>query len=258
MPTTDGDQSTPVARWLDGQKTDIGNHDLTLLSEVYGARASVTPKLRETFRDHYMASDLWNDRIKQLGAPKTAEVFRELLPKEKTSRSGDTGEVLATELAEQSLGFRVPIRRLRWKDGRDMALRGDDIVGIKSGDDGSLDFLKGEAKSRVALNNSTITEAAEALDKDKGRPSRHSVIFTATRLREMGEDKLATDLELAAVSSFAGKEIEHLLFVVSGNEPRALLSNHLAGISEEVIKRHAIGVRIPDHGQFIQDLYDGF
>ena len=250
--------STPIGRWLDSQRTDIGNHDLTLLSEVSGARASVTPELRTTFRDHYMSSDIWNDRLKQLGAPKTAEVLKELLPKEKKARSGDTGEVLATELAELSLGFRVPIRRLRWKDGRDMALRGDDIVGIKPRDDGNLEFLKGEAKSRVALGNSAITDAAKALDEDKGRPSRHSVLFTATRLREMGEDKLATDLELAVTNSFSGKEIEHLLFVVSGNEPRALLSNHLASISRAVIKRHAIGVRIPDHGQFIQDLYDGF
>ena len=131
-------------------------------------------------------------------------------------------------------------------------------MGIKSAGDGNLEFLKGEAKSRASLGNRTITEAAKALDKDKGRPSRHSVLFTATRLREMGEDKLATDLELAVTSSFSGKEIEHLLFVVSGNEPRRLLGNHLASISKAGIKRHAIGVRIPDHGQFIQDLYDGF
>lgn len=258
MPSTNGDHSTVVERWLAGQSTGIGNHDLTLLSEISGTRASVTPELRATFRDHYMSPEIWKDRINELGAPNTAEVLRELLPKEKKARSGDTGEILATELAEQKLGFRVPIRRLRWKDGRDAALRGDDIVGILPKENGNLEFLKGEAKSRVSLDRTVVSQAAKALDSEKGRPNPHSVLFTATRLRDSGENQLAIDLERAVLNGFSGYDIEHLLFVVSGNEPHTLLSNHLTGISSEAIKRHAIGVRIPDHGQFIQDLYDGF
>ena len=92
-------------------------------------------------------------RLEDLGAPETAKMLKELLPKSKRARSGDTGEILATEVAEQELGYTVPIRRLRWKDGRDAALRGDDIVGVAHDSSGKVQFLKGESK-----NLSTISE----------------------------------------------------------------------------------------------------
>jgi hypothetical protein len=40
-----------------------------------------------------------------------------------------TFEILATELVEEEIGLRVPVRRLRYKDGRNMPMRGDDFIG---------------------------------------------------------------------------------------------------------------------------------
>ena len=46
-------------------------------------------------------------------------------------RSGDLGEIYATEWIDaHSGGYRAPIKRLRWKDHRNMAMRGDDVIGI--------------------------------------------------------------------------------------------------------------------------------
>jgi hypothetical protein len=246
-----------IARWLQGNTTDVGQHSMMILSECPGSRSCLAVELQETFRDHYMSPEMWSKRIEDLGAPETSEILKELLPKTKQARSGDTGEILATEIAEKRLRYEVPIRRLRWKDGRNAALRGHDIVGVSRDSKGSIRFLKGESKSRVVLSPSTINDAGKALDGDMGRPSRHAVLFIASRLRELGKDDLATELEKALLQGFSGHDIEHLLFVVSGNNPESILANHVAEVESEQPKRHAVGVWFPDHGQFIAQLFDG-
>ncbi|WP_258960707.1 DUF1837 domain-containing protein, partial [Klebsiella pneumoniae] len=92
------------------------------------------------------------------------------MPQTSRSRSGDLGEILATELVEEEIGLRVPVRRLRYKDGRNMAMRGDDFIG--AGYDGNgekLWLLKGEAKSNRVLGKATVTSARKVLNRDNGR-----------------------------------------------------------------------------------------
>lgn len=235
---------------------DVGRHLLMLMAEADGIRPSVLDDLRTTIRSHYVDPELTAKRLARIGAPSTAQLLREHLPITKTARSGDLGEILATEIAEQYLKYSVPVRRLRWKDGRDMALGGDDIIGLARGKRGSLVFLKGESKSRAALSTADLDEAGEALDRDGGRPTRHSVLFVAERLREQGEDSLAEELEEAVLQSFKAKRIEHMLFTVSGSDPKNLLRKHLEAGAEKM-RRHAIGVRIHDHGRFIKDVFEG-
>jgi hypothetical protein len=62
------------------------------------------------------------------------------------------------------------VRRLRYKDGRNMAMRGDDFIG--AGYDGNgekLWLLKGEAKSNKVLGKATVTSARKVLNRDNGR-----------------------------------------------------------------------------------------
>ena len=162
---------------------------------------------------------------------------------------------MATEVAEQQLNYRVPIRRLRWKDGREMALRGDDIIGLAHDNNKKLLMLKGESKSRVALSTAVLDEAGGALDSDRGRPTRHSVLFVAERLREAEDDDLAEELERAVLDSFRGIPIAHMLFVLTGGSPKNLLTAHLTGIAKKKRVRHAVGVQITDHGTFIELLF---
>lgn len=236
----------------------VGKHNLTVLAESWDSRDVVSSELRGIVRDHYMSPEMWSKRLEDLGAPETAKLLKELLPKSSTARSGDTGEILATEVAEQELGYTVPVRRLRWKDGRDAALRGDDIVGVAQDSNGKLHFLKGESKSRARLQTSVINEAAQVLDAYMGRPSRHSVLFVANRLRELGENELATELEVATLKSFQGYDVEHLLFVICGNDPSNFLADHLKEVIEKPRRRHAIGIQIENHTKFIRDLFDSF
>lgn len=247
-----------LKRWLTAEGRDIGKHRLLLLKETDGTRASLLGELRDLLRSHYVSPDVMARRLADLGAPKTAALLNEHTPITKKARSGDIGEILATEVVESHLAYKVPVRRLRWKDGREMALRGDDIVGLARGEENKLKFLKGESKSRAVLSTSVVDEAIGSLARNGGRPSRHSVLFVAERLREQGNDELAKNLEEAVLHSFRSCTVEHCLFVLTGNNPENFLRPYLEARRTKRRRRHAVGVRINDHGDFIDTLYGGF
>ena len=244
--------------WLTSEKVEVNRHVLWLLCEKENARGGVAAKLRDLMQDHYVAPEATAQRLADWGAPETAKLLREHLPTKKASRSGDIGEILATEIAEAYMGYDVPVRRLRWKDGRDTALRGDDIIGIAPGSIGKPSFLKGESKSREQLSPSVVREAATALDRDDGKPSRHSVVFLCNRLREQQKHDEAAQLEHALLHSFDGHSVEHLLFALSGNNPRRFLRSHLTQCTQNQCCRYAVGVHIEDLGKFIEELFGGF
>ena len=80
-------------------------------------------------RSHYDRLERIADDVQRLGYKVAAGILRAQLPQTDKGRSGDLGEILATELVEEEIGLRVPVRRLHYKDGRNMAMRGDDFIG---------------------------------------------------------------------------------------------------------------------------------
>lgn len=257
----DGSQAPPPTddcvdffdRWLSINKANLGRHVLIICKENCSCD-NIFDDLQNVLRSHYVAPEITAKRLAELGAPKTAELLKEHLPTTKSARSGDLGEILATEFTERRLGFSVPVRRLRFKDGRNMALRGDDIIAIDRDLKGRLKFLKGESKSYTRLTSTVIKEASDALDRYRGRPTRHSVLFVAERLRDRGEHDLAKDLENAVLQSFRDCPFEHLLFAVSGSDPNTYLSNHLKECRNRR-RRYAVGIHIVNHSEVVERLY---
>jgi hypothetical protein len=247
----------PISKWLASNQSAVGRHSLRVLTERNASRSFILDDLRELVRGHYVDPKLTEKRLTSLGARKTAALLRAHSPTGKKARSGDLGEVLATEFAEQELQYDVPIRRLRWKDGREVALRGDDIIGIARTSGGTLLLLKGESKSRATLSTTVLDQAGRALDSDLGRPTRHSVLFVAERLRELGKDVLAEELENAVLVSFRGSSVAHMLFVLTSRSPKNLLEAHLKGAAQKGLLRHAVGVHIDDYAEFIELLFGG-
>lgn len=192
-------------------------------------------------------------RVEALGAPKTGALIRARLPTTTTAQSADLGEILATEIAEAHLGYRVPVRRLRWKDHRNMALRGTDVIGVRC-NAGRVEFLKAEAKSRGTASAKVIAEAAGDLEKDAGRPSRHSLLFVADRVRDRGDESLAVLIDSAIINSFRGNGVEQVLFVLSGNDVAHALRTHLDGYRNS-LRRHAVNVHITDHQHFVKRVF---
>jgi hypothetical protein len=239
--------------WCDCAVQTLGLHKIVALREKSGARQAMLAGLGATIRGHYEHPATIADDIKRLGMEKTASLLRAELPKTKRGRSGDFGEILATEYVNEQTQFRVPINRLRYKDGRELALRGDDIVGILVAER-RLKFLKGEAKSRDRISATTVKEAREALESNKGRPSSYSLNFVAKRLLEKA-DAESKDLgrmirDTLAERSVTRDQIRHLIFTVSGNGSSNLLKHDLEQYRGS-IPQELVDLITPDHPALI-------
>ena len=232
---------------------------LLKLTERAGGRAAIWLDLCQAVRSHYDDLDRIARDVADLGYDKAAAVLKERLPRTARARSGEIGEILGTELVEEELGFKVPVRRLRYKDGREMALRGDDFLGIKVDEKDQLHLMKGEAKSRQALSRKTIAEARAALTKYGGRPTPSSLLFVADRLLDLEgeESRLGRKLRNEVVShAVPASNIEHVLFTLSGNPPPGALEEDLQQ-SDDQHPQTVINVHVADHPDFITTVYEG-
>src|ERR1700720_173110 len=92
-----------------------------MLSAGIDATAAILP-------GHYASEEHVARALARLGKPAAAALIQGKLPTTKQIRSGDLGEIYATEWIDAHSGYRAPIKRLRWKDHRNMAMRGDDVI----------------------------------------------------------------------------------------------------------------------------------
>ena len=243
--------------WCYTQRTDAGqNKRLLRLTERAEGREAIADRLPELIRSHYDDLERISEDIRNLGYPAAAALLAERLPQSKRLRSGELGEILATEFVEEKTNFVVPIRRLRYKDGREVPLRGDDFIGIDISKT-SLHLLKGEAKSRAILKMDAITEARQALSRDGGRPTAISLLFMADRLME-SDDKnddlgkmLRNEVVIQAVPT---ARLQHMIFTMSGNKtPKALVTD--LQVADGGRTHTVVHLRIADHQEFIRTAY---
>ncbi|MBI1204952.1 MAG: DUF1837 domain-containing protein [Rhodopseudomonas sp.] len=245
-------------KWCDNSEQADKKKKFWKLTEKTGGRAKIQASLAETIRSHYDSLERIASDVEELGYDGAAAILRERLPRGKKARSGDLGEILASELVEERLGFNVPVRRMRFKDGREVALRGDDFIGVAYDGDDKLWLLKGEAKSRAVLGKSTIAEAREALKRHNGRCTPTSLLFVADRLLDRGGD----DEELGrtirtevALKSLPPARVDHALFTLSGNAPPQALSDDFQALGQRR-NQTIVNLRIEDHQAFIAEIYE--
>lgn len=245
--------------WCVSVNEQVGSHfrqvmtgqTAQLLTGIH-ATAAIVP-------GHYASGEKVARALRRLGKPATAALIESKLPTIKTLRSGELGEIYATEWIKANTVYHVPINRLRWKDHRNMAMRGDDVIGIfQDPQTKRLYFLKAEAKSRVQLTAKVLAEARTGLDKDGGLPSAHALSFISERLQEL--DKLG-NLPLAdAIDDAQWKHgiplpnVQHLLFTFSGSAPDNLLRKSLQAYPGPVTQL-GVGLRVVGHQAFIDAVY---
>ncbi len=207
---------------------------------------------------HYASEESVARALNRLGKPAAAALIEGKLPTTKNVRSGDLGEIYATEWIDaHSGGYRAPIKRLRWRDHRNMAMRGDDVIGIlQDAATNRLHFLKTEAKSRVALTGQVLMDARAGLDKDGGLPSAHALSFISARLLELDNLPLVDAIDDALLKHGVPlQSVKHLLFTFSGNAPDALLTASLQTYPGP-INQWGVGLRVEGHAAFIGAVYD--
>ncbi|CAH2606382.1 conserved protein of unknown function (plasmid) [Rhodovastum atsumiense] len=243
--------------WCITAETVIGHHALRVLS---GDPARLDVGVTTTaaiIPSHYAAEEQVSRILARLGKIRAAKLIENKLPTTKSIRSGDLGEILATEYIASNTTYLIPIKRLRWKDHRNMAMRGDDVIGIAQDQTtGRLHFLKTEAKSRATLSAGVVAEARAGLDKDGGLPSAHALSFISARLLELGHLALADAIDDAQLKhGIPVYSVKHLLFTFSGNGPTTHLAASLQGYTGPVVQ-WAVGLHVTDHAAFVGNVYD--
>lgn len=246
-------------RWCNATKSKENRKNYWTYVEKRGGRDQVRENLAETIRSHYDRLERIAEDMERLGYEVAAAILRETMPQTPKGRSGDLGEILATVLVEEEIGLRVPVRRLRYKDGRNMAMRGDDFIGAGYDAAGKkLWLLKGEAKSNKVLGKATVTNARKVLNRDSGRCTPDSLLFVANRLLESDDpDDNALGRSLrdeVGLKSLPANRIDHMLFTVSGNGPHASLKEDLdaAGANRN---HYVVNIHVEDHQDFIAAMY---
>lgn len=244
--------------WCISTDEQFGNHYCQIISAQaenlqtgIAATAAIVPR-------HYAAEEHLARVLERLGKPAAAALIRDKLPTKKAIRSGDLGEIFATEWIDAySNGYRAPIKRLRWKDHRNMAMRGDDVIGIyQDAQTLHLHFLKTEAKSRANLTAQVLAEAMQALDKEDGLPSAHALSFISERLHELSNHDLADAIDDALLKhGIPAQNVRHLIFTFSGNAPDDLLITCLHNY-QGPINQWAIGLHVENHAAFTAAVYD--
>lgn len=110
--------------------------------------------------DHYASREHLARIFDKLGKHGVAKFLRTKLPSRVSIRSGDLGEVLATEFIDECTNFCAPVKRLRWKNYREQSMRGEDMIDLCPPEDETpIQFFKSEAKNRAALKTQTVKEA---------------------------------------------------------------------------------------------------
>ncbi|WP_255467909.1 Hachiman antiphage defense system protein HamA [Reyranella sp. CPCC 100927] len=243
--------------WCNTAESNVGVHPLRILSGDPVRLNAGVAAMAVILPTHYAAEERVGAVLRRLGKIEAAKFVEGKLPTSKSIRSGDLGEILASEFIATQSGFQVPIKRLRWKDHRNMAMRGDDVIGFHHDPQaGRLLFLKTEAKSRAALTAAVVAEARTGLDKDGGLPSAHALSFIADRLAELGEEALADAiLDALLKHGIQPQNVSHLLFTFSGNNPEAHLTGSLQTYAGG-IAQWGVGLRVEGHGAFVAAVYD--
>ena len=244
--------------WCRFANEAVGNHDLCLLTGESAKLATAIEATAAVVPGHYAAEEQVSRALTRLGKSAAAALIQGKLPTTKGIRSGDLGEIYATEWIDaHSGGYFAPVKRLRWKDHRNMAMRGDDVIAILLDPQSQrLRFLKTEAKSRVRLTAQVLADARTGLNKDGGLPSAHALSFISARLYELGYLPLADAIDEALLKhGIPTQNVHHLLFTFSGNVPDALLTASLQAY-EGGITQWGVGLRVEGHAEFVGAVYE--
>lgn len=245
--------------WCENDEERENRKRLWKLTEKADGRENILSDLAQTVRSHYDALERIAVDVEELGYEAASAILRERLPRGKKARSGDLGEILASELIEEKLSFDVPVRRMRFKDGREVALRGDDFIGVAYDEEQDrLRLLKGESKSRMILGKGTIAAARAALNRNGGRCTPASLLFVADRLLDRGGDQEALGKVIRAEVANRALPLSrtvHVLFTVSGNAPPNALAEDFEALGQER-RQLVVNLRIEDHQEFIEEIYE--
>ena len=134
-------------------------------------------------------------------------------------------------------------------------MRRDDVLGFQEANT-RVKVLKVEAKSRAHLSPGVLEDARSGLARYKGRPNPSTLAFLEYVLRKEGSDDEAELIKRLQCETIRARDILHMVFTLSGNDP----SKHLSGAKALIRKGiHLVlcGCKVSGHGDFVRDVFEG-
>ncbi len=245
------------SEWCAPAETPVSTHMLKFLKADPVKRTHAVGVLAEALPGYYADPDRLSGLLNRLGRPAVASYVQEKLPTSKQIRSGDLGEVLCNAYVIEGTVFKLGIKRLRWKDHRNMSMRGEDVLAFNlNGPGRTLNVLKAEVKSRAAMSTSVIEEARSALDSNSDLPSAHAISFVADRLTGAADMELRNALDDTLLKDgLKASQVTHMLFTFSGNNPSKLLTTNLTNYAGKT-KQSYVALQVDSHQIFVKDVFE--
>ncbi len=246
------------AKWCVVKDESAQKHKLHRLDIAAGKQAHAIDAIAKAVPSYYTDPKRIAELLKKLGKPAAAAHVEQKLPTTLSIRSGDLGEIMCNAYVHEATPFNLGIKRLRWKDHRNMSMRGEDVLAFTlDSKSGSLKILKAEVKSRAGMRTAVIDEARAALCANSGLPSPHALAFVADRLNQAGDKVLADALDSAQLKDgIRASQVSHMLFTFSGNDSMKLLKTNLQSYSGPM-PQHYVGFRVEGHHDFIKAVFAG-
>jgi hypothetical protein len=253
----EGGAVTKFKDWCVESEVSVASHKLNLLTAEVAKAPDAIKLMAKAILEYYASPVRVAALLRTLGRRAVAKYIEEKLPTKPKIQSGELAEILCTAYVYETTPYTQGIKRLRWKDHRDMSMRGEDLLAFNlNSKNGRLDVLKAEVKSREKLTSTVVGQAREALSSNSGLPSPHAMSMVADRLHETGETVLADALDKAQlIDGLDASRVLHMLFTFSGNDATSLLKKNLATYSGTVTQKY-VGLQVEAHQDFIKAVFE--
>jgi hypothetical protein len=248
---------TQLAKWSDATSEEVNGYEMNIFVGDPKKTTDAIELLADAIPSYYAAPNRVADLLRKHGREGVAKYLEEKLPTAKSIRSGDLGEILGVAYLHEHTPFIYSVKRLRWKDHRNMSMRGEDLLAFSiDKKTKKLLVVKGEVKSRATLSGAVVEAARKALSANHGMPSAHAMSFLADRFFEQGDKELADMLDNAQLKKRISKaQLTHLMFTFSGNNPTNLLRRNLLKCGEGIHQIY-VGLQVAKHQEFIKSVFD--
>jgi hypothetical protein len=184
------------------------------------SRARIKGPLAEAIVDHHVAPEAVAGVLERRGYAKANEFLTRRLPADARTRTGNFGEVLASEHLRQRYGYEMPVFKLRYCEHPNMPMRGEDLVAFRLDDHRTvIGLCVGEAKTAQAFSAQEVRDAHERL-RVAYHPHPVSLCMISNLLHDRGDplaEQIDAILERLSSESFPR---ENWIFIVTGNRPR--------------------------------------
>lgn len=227
------------------------------LKEKQGCRNLVKNALSKAILDHHLNPLTISRALERLGYAQAANYFSARLPKSKTTRKGNFGEVVASEHLRQRYHYDMPVFKLRYSENFDMPMRGEDIVAFEIDRNGKIiTICIGEVKTNEDYQTAHVRKAHLRLVKTY-HPSPVTLSLISEILRDRDNNDLAEQIDMIYENLVLENNFprHNWIFIITGNQ-KIDPFRPLEEINGVVENLKAVHLYLPELSIFIDEIFN--